>query len=163
MKKQQYYLPTSIYFGNGTVDLAGSIAETYKPKKILLVTGKHSAKKYGFTDKVLEQLGNYKVELYARVESRPQVKNVEEAVESAKKKSIDLIIGLGGGSPLDAAKAAAVACTNKGSLMDFAKKKKTPGKQALPSIMIPTTAGTGSEVTPYIVMYDGKEKASFGL
>lgn len=121
-------------------------------KRALVVTGKNSARKTGLLQRVEKSLQRAKVEtfLFEGVEANPSVETINRGTKLAKEKKCAVIVGLGGGSALDAAKGIAILTTNPGSLLDYFgrnKVKKTP----LPLVAIPTTAGAGSEVTPYAV------------
>jgi len=130
----------------------------------LLVTGKNSAKASGAFSDVVEVLEEYGIdyEIYDRVANNPSLENVKEGGEAARKFDADFIIGIGGGSPLDASKAVAVLATNDIEPVDL--YKNVFENKPLPIIAIPTTAGTGSEVTPYSILTrdDMKTKKSFG-
>ncbi len=152
-----FYSPTRIIFGEGSLKRVGEEAKKFG-SKVLIVTGKSSAKKTGRLDEVVDSLvsQNLRVEVFDKVEPDPSVETVEEGAKVAKKCAVDVVIGLGGGSPMDAAKAIALLMTNKGSITDYfgTDKVKEP---AIPVIAIPTTAGTGSEVTKYAVVTDRKK------
>jgi alcohol dehydrogenase len=96
------------------------------------------------------------------VESDPRYEIATKAAESAQSFGAEVIIGIGGGSPLDIAKAASVLVTNEGSVNSFfgIDLLKQPG---LPTILVPTTAGTGSEVTPIAILSDEAEKLKKGI
>ena len=84
--------------------------------------------------------------IFDQVEPEPRLELADEGAKLALKKKCDAVIGIGGGSAMDVAKAVAVLTTNKGKAADYLGLNKVPGP-GLPTIMIPTTAGTGSEVT----------------
>ncbi|MBO4391053.1 MAG: iron-containing alcohol dehydrogenase [Lachnospiraceae bacterium] len=129
------------------------ITEEEVPLKSLLVTGRHSAKACGAYDdvvKVLEEQG-ISFSLFDRVEENPSVETIMEARDFGLSEGCDLVIGIGGGSPLDAAKAI--------SLMMYHEKEgreylfdKNADSTAYPLVLIPTTCGTGSEVTGISVL-----------
>jgi len=87
-----------------------------------------------------------KFTVYDKVEPEPPLELADEGAKIALKNKCDMVIGIGGGSAMDVAKAIAVLATNKGSAIDYLGLNKVP-KPGLPKIMVPTTAGTGSEVT----------------
>lgn len=152
-----FYSPTRIIFGEGSLKRVGEEARKFG-EKVLIVTGKSSSKKAGSLDEVVNSLTshNLRVEVFNKVEPDPSVETVEEGAKFAKKCAVDVVIGLGGGSSMDAAKGIALLMTNKGSITDYfgTDKVKEP---AVPIIAIPTTAGTGSEVTKYAVVTDQKK------
>ncbi len=142
-------IPTKVYIGENSVFENADIFNL--GKKALIVTGKSSGKKSGALDdvaKVLTKAG-IKYAIFDKVENNPTPENCYEGGKMAKSEGVDFIIGIGGGSPLDAAKAIAVYATNSIDVMEV--YDNAPNK-ALPIIAIPTTAGTGSEVTPYSVL-----------
>jgi alcohol dehydrogenase class IV len=102
------------------------------------------------------------VDRFDSVESDPRYEIATQAAESAQSSEAEVIIGIGGGSPLDIAKAASVLATNEGSVNSFfgIDLLKKPG---LPTILVPTTAGTGSEVTPIAILSDETEKLKKGI
>lgn len=152
-----FYSPTRIIFGEGSLKRVGEEARKFG-EKVLIVTGKSSSKKAGSLDEVVNSLTshNLRVEVFNKVEPDPSVETVEEGAKFAKKCAVEVIIGLGGGSSMDAAKGIALLMTNKGSITDYFGMDKVK-EPAIPVIAIPTTAGTGSEVTKYAVVTDQKK------
>ena len=146
-----------IIYGEGTTGLVGKEAAGFG-KTAMIITGKGSSKKTGALDKVIDSLKENLLEVivFDKVESDPSVKTIRLGVEVAKANNIDVIIALGGGSPLDAAKAINMMITNDGDILDY--EKKGPEKEGLPLIAVPTTAGTGSEVSKYVVITDTDRK-----
>lgn len=151
MKVFTYYMPVKVFFGEGELEKVGSLTRQLG-SKALLVTGKKSMKKLGVTDKVIKLLRESSVDvtLFDEVSPNPTDKIVEEGAEVAKKGKSDVIIGLGGGSSLDVAKGISIIATHRGKLWDYIGEDKAKG-EIIPIIAIPTTAGTGSETTPYSV------------
>lgn len=121
-------------------------------KRVAIVTGKNSARISGALDDVVKVLvkNNSEYVIVDNVENNPDLKNIKEAANIAKSIKPYYIIAIGGGSPLDAAKAVAVICTN-----DIEPNELFNGNfpnDPLLIFAIPITAGTGSEVTPYSVL-----------
>lgn len=158
-----FYLPTRILFGKDCV--AGNKEELGRlGTRVLIVTGKRSGRESGALQDIsnaLDSLG-LKYEVFDKVENNPSLRTVEEGGRAARRMGADLIVGIGGGSPLDASKAVAVLGTNEMDPMEL-YKNVYPHKP-LPVVAIPTTAGTGSEVTPYVILTrdDLETKMSFG-
>jgi len=151
LRNFEFYLPTKVYFGQKVVENVGS--ETKKlGKKVLIVTGKSSARKTGILQKVENSLKRAKIKtvLFEGVEANPSIETINKGTKLAKEEKCEVIVGLGGGSPLDAAKGIAILSTNSGSLSDYFGRNKIK-EIPLSVVAIPTTAGTGSEVTPYAV------------
>lgn len=130
--------------------------------KALIVTGRYSAKKSGALDDILTALEKHNTAyiIFDQVEENPSVETVLMAAELGIKESTDFVIGIGGGSPLDAAKAISIMIKNPDKEYDYLF---TPGDyDSLPVICIPTTCGTGSEATGVSVLtrHDLKTKVS---
>ncbi|KUG23145.1 alcohol dehydrogenase [hydrocarbon metagenome] len=136
-----------IVFGNGELlKLAGHIRDLHA-KNPLVVIDKNLAKTNLIEkiEKILLPEG-IKFTMYDKVEPEPPIELADEGAKLAVKNKCDIVIGVGGGSAMDVAKAIAVITTNKGAAVDYLGLNKVPNP-GLPKIMIPTTAGTGSEVT----------------
>jgi alcohol dehydrogenase len=136
-----------IVFGTGSLSTLASHIKELTAKNPLVVIDKNLSQA-GFQEKVAAILNpeGIKFTIYDKVEPEPAIELADEGAAVAIKNKSDIIIGIGGGSAMDVAKAIAVLATNKGSAVDYLGLNKVP-KQGLPKIMIPTTAGTGSEVT----------------
>jgi len=154
MKNFEFYLPTRINFGPGVVEKVGEEAKLLG-KRAFVVTGRKSARKMGFLEKVGKSLKKQEIApiSFEKVEPNPSIQTAQEGANLAKKERCDLIIGLGGGSPMDTAKVISLLLTNPSPLSKYFGKDKVKFP-TLPLIEIPTTAGTGSEVTPYAVITD---------
>lgn len=150
--KFNYHLPVNLIFGKGRIVEVGTIAAGYG-KKALIVTGKNSTKKTGLLDKVIFYLKEAGMEsaVFDKVSQNPLTTTAMEGVEVAKNKGCDVIIGLGGGSIMDCAKAIAFMCSNTGDLNDYIFNKIV-GTNSLPLVLIPTTCGTGSEGNGFAVL-----------
>ncbi|MDY3793002.1 MAG: iron-containing alcohol dehydrogenase [Oscillospiraceae bacterium] len=141
----QYNLPVNLIFGRGTTEKTGEIAASFG-KKALVVTGTGSTKRSGLLDRVVSSLKAFGAEtaVFDKVTQNPLTTTVYEGVALAKESGCDMVLGVGGGSIMDAAKAIAFCCVNDGDISDYIFGKKQ-GKGSLPIILIPTTCGTGSE------------------
>jgi len=150
----EFFAPTRILIGGGQLSEIGHRSAKLG-KKALLVTGKTSMAKAGTTDRVRKYLEEEGIEsiLFNQVEPNPGTETVRKGAQLGKKENCDLVIGLGGGSALDAAKAIAVAISHGDNVRSFFGRDKIPGP-TLPIIAIPSTSGTGSEITPYSVLTD---------
>lgn len=149
-----FYLPTKIFLENNCI--ANHSDAFALGKKALLVTGHSSAKKNGAQADVLSILKRQGIAyaIFDKVSSNPDITTVYKGAEFARQQQADFIIAIGGGSPMDAAKAIALLAAQ-----DIAEESLFAGKYApkvLPLIHIPTTAGTGSEVTQYSILSDDK-------
>jgi alcohol dehydrogenase class IV len=147
----KYYMPTKVVAGRGCVKANAALFSRYG-KRALVMTGKSSAKRNGSLRDVEEALASRGIDcaVFDRVESNPGIANCRDAARAARDERADFIVGIGGGSPLDAAKAAAILARNE--LADAEVFGGEYPKGALPVVAIPTTAGTGSEVTQYAIL-----------
>ena len=132
-------------------------------KRAAVIAGKNSAQKSGALDDVKRMLDECKISciVIPKTKANPDLDNVSEMALIARDEGADIIIGIGGGSPMDAAKAVALLCTNDIDPDElFTNSRKA---DPLPLYAVPTTAGTGSEVTPYSVLTIPKtgDKQSF--
>jgi alcohol dehydrogenase class IV len=152
-----------ILFGPGSIERLGPEAQLLKAKKILIITdqGVIQAGLLEGVEKSLQSV-NLPFVIFDGVEPDPRIEVVEKSVEKAKKEGIDLIIGFGGGSSLDIAKVTSIMITNTGKIDSFFGVDLVPNP-GVPVILIPTTAGTGSEVTPIAILSDTKEKLKKGI
>jgi alcohol dehydrogenase class IV len=152
-----------ILFGPGSIERLGPEAQLLKAKKILIITdqGVIQAGLLEGVEKSLQSV-NLPFVIFNGVEPDPRIEVVEKSVDKAKKEGIDLIIGFGGGSSLDIAKVTSIMITNTGKIDSFFGIDLVPNP-GVPVILIPTTAGTGSEVTPIAILSDTKEKLKKGI
>jgi len=118
----------------------------------------------GIDQPVIEALKNENIEscLFKEVEPDPRIETANKAAAFVKEHKADLIVGLGGGSAMDIAKAAAVICTNPDPIETYSGINLVP-KPGLPVVLIPTTAGTGSEVTSISVLSNTEKKIKAGV
>lgn len=158
MKKFNFFMPTKVVFGHDVVREAG--ASLALGNKALIVTGAASARLSGALDDVLAVLpGDYVI--FDKVENNPTIETVMKGGQVAREAGCDYVIAIGGGSPLDAAKVMAILAVNEIHPLDLYEKGWK--NRALPIVAIPTTAGTGSEVTQYAVLTIVEEETKKGL
>lgn len=162
MKAFNFYLPTQIIYGCGKINTLNLFASGITDR-VLIVSEKYLAEKTDTVNIVMNQLKDKSVSLFLDVEENPTFETIEKGKLIAREKDIQLVIGLGGGSPMDAAKGIAMAAPNKEDLRTLIKMDILPNNP-LPVICIPTTSGTGSEVSPYAVFTDRitKNKCGYG-
>jgi phosphonate metabolism-associated iron-containing alcohol dehydrogenase len=142
-----------VHFGPGSLNKLPELAAPYgKDTRIMLVTGRSAMRSTGILDRVLDLLGADRVVVFDRVSPNPTTGEAHQAAALYKQERCGLFVGLGGGSALDAAKAAALMVHHQGDLADYMLQKKTFGPQAEPVITINTTAGTGTEVNAAFVI-----------
>lgn len=155
MFRADSYIPTRVIFGAGCLEELGSV-ELPGTKAVIFITNGGSMVKTGIlgrVEKLLDRRGIAYV-LFDEVSPNPTKAEVMRAVGLAKREGCDFVIGLGGGSSIDAAKAAAMMMKNGGDLWDYAAGTggKKQAKGAAPIIAITTTAGTGTETNQYSVV-----------
>jgi alcohol dehydrogenase class IV len=158
MQMYALQLPKRIVFGIGIAENLGAEAKALGATKALIVTDE-TIQKLGFCARVEKSLREIvKVDVFDNVKSEPSLENAE-IVASASRESYDLIVGIGGGSVLDMAKVSAAAAANpEQRVRDFLGANRIT-KPSVPKILIPTTAGTGAEATPYaLVVVEDKKK-----
>lgn len=158
----EFATPARIIFGSGAVRQIGTLAAALG-KRALVVTGRTT----GRVEPILASLGAAHVacEVF-RIPGEPTTSVVREGVDRAKACQTDLVIGFGGGSALDGAKAISALLTNPGDLLDYLEVVglgKTLTKPAAPYIAIPTTAGTGTEVTRNAVLASPEHRVKASL
>ena len=149
-----FTIPQNIKFGAGTLDLLPDLAKELGKSKGYIISGPH-LNKIGMVAKCRKALKNagMESECFTETEGNPSTDTVVKATEGFKKSKADFIVAFGGGSPLDVAKAVAVLATYSGNIVDYEGAGKVMGP-VVPMIAIPTTAGTGSEVTAFSVITD---------
>jgi alcohol dehydrogenase class IV len=147
-----------ILAGNGALARIGEEARGLEVKRALVITDK-GVVAAGICQRVEALLGDHGigVEVFDGVLSDPDIACAQAAIEMAKASSFDLMVGLGGGSAMDIASITSVMCRNQGTVRDYfgINLVKNPG---IPTFLIPTTAGTGAEVTPNAILTDVDEK-----
>lgn len=143
------FMPTKVYSEeNCVINHAQEISSL--GTKAMVVTGRSSAAKCGALQDVLQALGNIPYILFDRVEENPSIETVMEAKIIAADSGVDLFIGIGGGSPMDAAKAISLMTRNPEK--DEKALYTSEELPYYPVVCVPTTCGTGSEVTPYAIL-----------
>jgi 1,3-propanediol dehydrogenase/alcohol dehydrogenase len=156
-------LPGVTLFGWGAVERVGQEAARLG-KRAMLVTGRSSMRRTGTADRVTKLLSDAGVStlLYDQIESDPGSKTIDAAAQVARSECCDLVIGLGGGSSMDAARAIAAVAASGGSILDHVRGKpiERPG---LPLINMATTSGTASEITPVAVVTDEERQLKMGM
>lgn len=136
-----------IVFGTGSFNKLAEHIQALRGRRPLIVLDKNLAAA-GFNKKVTDILdkNGLKASFFEQAEPEPRLELADEGAKAALKGKCDLVVGIGGGSAMDLAKAVAAVAGNKGKAADYLGLNKVPAP-GLPTIMVPTTAGTGSEVT----------------
>ena len=155
-----FHMPARLYFGSGEIGNLKLIIDEYlKAKNPVLVTDKGIVQA-GLLEKVSSQLPGVKI--FDEIEANPKSDTINKISRQIRQLNPDLVIGFGGGSPLDAGKALALLGTNHGNIEDYEGKEKYKN-DPLPFLAIPTTCGTGSEVTWVSVITDVNRKFKMSI
>lgn len=158
-----FQCPTKVIFGIGAVEEAGEEAKKLGGEKVLVVTSPTPIR-LGLAGKVKNLLEREKftVEIFDKVEPEPTLEMANRISRIVRENEYNLIVGVGGGSALDLAKVASIMATNHGDVKDYLGVGKV-SKPGLPKILIPTTAGTGSEVTQGAVLTSKETFEKIGI
>ena len=161
-----FYMPTRLYFGSGAVQ---KLTRARLPEgRGLIITGGTSTTRLGYVARVEDALAEagHEMLVYNKVQPNPTIEGVRECAALCRAENIAFVVGLGGGSSIDTAKAVAIMATNEGDWWDYIHGGTGGGKRiakdGLPVVAIPTTAGTGTEADPFTVITNGEEKIGGG-
>lgn len=157
----EFAAPTRIVFGEGALDGVGAIAAAFGVRALVVEGGQGRA---GRLVELIEAAGVAAVRL--SVAGEPTVAVVEHGVEQARREGCDLVVALGGGSAIDAGKAIAALLTNPGAVRDYLEVVgggQPLTRRSAPFVAIPTTAGTGAEVTRNAVLMAESERVKVSL
>ena len=154
MNTFNFSVPQDITVGKGSLAKLPEIAKKLGGSHAFIISGPHLAK-MGLVEKAADYLKtvDIKTDAFTEIEANPSVATVEKATEKFKESGADFIVAFGGGSPMDVAKSVGVVAKYGGSITEYEGAHKVPGS-IIPLIAIPTTAGTGSEVTAFSVITD---------
>ena len=158
-----FELPTKIQYGIGAARHLAEALHELKASSVLLVTDK-GIEQSGLLAGIVDQLGQGRLnfEIFSEVEPNPKDHNVDKGAELARQMQADCLVAIGGGSPIDCAKAIAVVAPHGGEPRQYEDPSRITG-EVLPLVAIPTTAGTGSEVTFSSVITDTRRKFKFSI
>ena len=159
-----YEQTTKIIFGVGSIKELGAQAKRFG-KKVLFVSEEEKFPLSIIFDKAVSSLKNEGLEVFhfTGVVPNPTVESINSGTELARSKNVDFVVGIGGGSALDTAKAIAVAAVNPGCAWDYLFYKTPQPQKTLPTIAITTTSGTGSQVTQVAVMTESATKTKSAM
>lgn len=159
----RYELPTAIEFGNGAARLLPEHVRSLGGSKVLIAADP-GVVRAGVADRLTAVLDDAGIghALFTDIQSDPDIESVEKGVQIAKSEGCDLVVGVGGGSSLDIAKAIGIMLTNDGHIRDYVGIGKVV-RPAAPVIAIPTTAGTGSEITIWSVLSDKTSRSKLSV
>lgn len=148
-----YTQPVTIHFGNGVIRSLNDEIRKLGGSKGILITSP-SFEKRGMTDEIKKESDGLIKVVYSQVSPNPDVKECEACISLIHENECDFVVALGGGSVLDCAKAASVICTTDKPVTAFMEDMSLLPETHLPLIAVPTTAGTGSEITSVSVLSD---------
>lgn len=150
-----FYTPTKVFFGKDRHKELGKIISGYGYKKIMLQYGKGSIKTTGLYDEIMSSIAEYNIEVteLGGVEPNPKIEFIRNAIQIAREQNVELILAVGGGSVIDAAKYTALGAVADCDIWDFVTGKEKP-KFALPVGSVLTIAAAGSEMSASAVVTD---------
>nr|HID59272.1 iron-containing alcohol dehydrogenase [Desulfobacterales bacterium] len=153
--------PQKIIFGDGAIRLLGQEIGLLE-RRYAFVVADRGIKEIGLLEGMLESLEEKGIRyiVFAEITPEPSPQLADQGAHMARKEGCDIVVGIGGGSSLDVAKAIAILITNGGMAEDYIGLELVP-RPGLPTVMIPTTAGTGSEAT-FTAVFTMREKKSKG-
>lgn len=158
-----FWNPVKIAFGPGSLARLPDLVGELPGRRVMLITGQAIMRELGILDDVRTLLADRSLAVYEGVEPNPQLGQAQDAIDFAIKHEAEIILGIGGGSALDTAKVVACALPNGGAVMPLLNRERAQVAVSLPTIMVPTTAGTGSEVTRWATLWDLEAKKKYSL
>ncbi len=163
LQEMRKFVAPEFIFGEGVIELAGQYAINYNARKILLVTDPGVARA-GWTGTVEKSLKKYDVPyvIFDRVTPNPKDFEVMEGVLAYRREQCDVIIAVGGGSPMDCAKGIGISSTNDMDVLSFEGVDRVP-VPGPPMIFIPTTAGTAADISQFDIITDSRRKVKIAI
>lgn len=167
MKPYQLNIPTTIYYGRGIWKEALEEQKERLKDSIMLVTTGRSLNRLGYVEELMQQIQkNTDAEpliVFDSISANPRLSEIKEGIRLGRRENVKTIIGFGGGSAIDAAKAIAAGIGEQEEIETLFYQGKEPGENTLPIIAIPTTAGTGSELSKAAILTDEQNKRKRGI
>ncbi|OQX70740.1 hypothetical protein B6D52_03605 [Candidatus Parcubacteria bacterium 4484_255] len=158
-KRDSMYISRNITYHGAIIRYLQKINNDNSWNNILIVTKKSLVKKLGVLERIKKCFSTRKIYVFDKVMPNPKIEMIEQGIKFAKENNIKLVVGLGGGSVIDTAKTIALFVNNPGNLLGYFLGRLIIKNKAIVKIAIPTTAGSGSEATRYVVINyfrDGK-------
>lgn len=160
----EFAMTTRSYFGNKCVKTALIKERKTLGKRVLLVSTGRSLIKLGYQDELVQWIREAaEVFVYDKITANPDVAEIREAVKMGKEQQVSSVVGFGGGSAIDAAKAAAVGIASEIDIEEYLLKGLTPPENTLPIIAIPTTSGTGAELSKGAIISSREKRVKSGI
>ena len=165
MTNFEFSMATTVVYGLGVAENLGEHCKRFNATKVFFITDKYMAEKSPITPVLLQSIkdAGLEVMVYSDVLPDPHIELVDSAAKILKEFNADLVVALGGGSPMDTAKALCLLARNEGSIAEYMHKRKVADADGIPLICLPTTAGTGSEVTTGTVITDRQSEEKIGV
>ncbi len=165
MNDFMFRMPTKVMFGVGALRKVPGLCREQGYSRIFVVTGSTSTSKSPQLQELLAELAALSIatQVFSEVEADPSIETVDRGAAALGAFGADAVIAFGGGSPMDAAKSMSLVSANGGSIADYMRAKKAFVQRGVPLICVPTTAGTGSEVTASAVTTDKATKEKIGI
>ena len=159
-----FYSPVRLVFGQPVADALPAVLAGFEVERVLLLSDA-GLEAIGLVDQIAGSLGagGWQVSSFARVRSNPTVDDVEAALARAGEVGAQALVALGGGSVIDVAKAVGLLATNGGTYAEYQWKGRPITRPILPLVAVPTTSGTGSEVTKVTVIEDKETQFKKGV
>ena len=163
----QVAIPTKIYFGRNIWEEALKVQEAILQGNVMIVTTGRSLYRLGYVEELRKCLQNCSciknIVIFDTISANPKLSEVRKGILLGKQEKTDVIVGFGGGSAMDAAKAIAAGVKSEVRIEDLFYQGGEPGADTLPVIAIPTTAGTGSELSKAAIITDDVRKIKSGI
>lgn len=167
MKPYQIYIPTNVFWGRDIWKEAIVKIQQLFEGSIMIVTTGRSLIRLGYLENIKEQIKQCpfveNITIFDKVSANPKLSEVKKGIEFAKRNKVNLIVGFGGGSAIDMAKAVAAGVGTNEDIAEYFYGNKELQKNTLPIIAIPTTAGTGSELSKAAIITDDEKKIKSGI
>ncbi len=157
-----WHVPTRVMFGPGVLSRLSDVLDEIGAWNVLVACGGSSMRSAGVLERLECELSGFEVCFHQGVGVNLPLDECDVLIKAVREVEPDAVIGLGGGSVMDGAKAAAWLGPHSGWIRDFLDADVLPGG-GLPFVSVPTTAGTGSEVTPFIILLDRDKKQKLSL
>lgn len=157
----QWHMPIKLMFGAGCLDRLPKVIDELGGKRVVLVAGESAMERSGVLDRLQKMLSGINLKVHSGVRANLPIGDCDDIIRSVREHDADLVVGLGGGSVLDGAKTAAWIGPTDGWARDYLSGRQSgPG---IPFVAVPTTSGTGSEVTPFSILMDVEEKKKLSM
>lgn len=154
------YKSVKYIFGDDALSSISEYVSSFKAKKVMIVSNAPQK----FIESMKERLSSSNIGFIEySAESNPSFECINNGIELCKENNCDVVIGIGGGSAIDTAKCVSILVTHKGDVGEYLSKEKEFSNESLPFIAIPTTAGTGAEVTKWATVWDYKNMKKCSL